>query len=213
MVVGNLLALLQDNVKRILGYSSIAQMGYLLVPFVAGGPTAGVAVSFFLVAYVVTMLGAFAIVTLLSAPLHEAEEIEDYRGLGSRRPWLAASLALMLLSLAGIPLTGGFIGKFYLVTAGAGAALWTLLIVLVLTSAVSLYYYTRIIVVMYTRRPEGLAVAPEVLGDGGWTMTAVPAAERSVALVLALLALGLLWIGVYPGPLVRLIEHALSGLL
>jgi NADH-quinone oxidoreductase subunit N len=213
MVVGNLLALLQDNVKRILGYSSIAQMGYLLVPFVAGGATAGVAVSFFLVAYVVTMLGAFAIVTLLSAPVHEAEELEDYRGLGSRRPWLAATLALMLLSLAGIPLTGGFIGKFYLVTAGAGAALWTLLIVLVLTSAVSLYYYTRIIVVMYTGRPEGVTVASPAMGDGGWTMTAVPAAERSVALVLALLALGLLWIGVYPGPLVRLIEHALSGLL
>jgi NADH-quinone oxidoreductase subunit N len=216
MIAGNLLALLQDNVKRILGYSSIAQMGYLLVPFVAGGKNGAVAVTFFLVAYVATMLAAFGIVTLLSGPEREAESMEDYRGLAARRPWLAAAFAVVLLSLAGIPLTGGFIGKFYLVRAGAGASLWALLVVLVLTSAVSLYYYTRIIVTMYAWRPEDAAALPAVPGTGtqaAWAPMAVPVAERTTAVVLVVFVVGLLVLGTYPSPLLRLIEHALAGML
>jgi NADH-quinone oxidoreductase subunit N len=153
MVVGNLLALRQDNVKRLLAYSSIAHLGYVLVAFLAAGERAAVAVTFYLVAYFAATLVAFGVVAVLSTPEREADAIDDYRGLSGRRPALAAAFAVALFSLAGLPLTAGFIGKFYVVTAGAGAALWTLVVVLVLTSTIGLYYYTRIIVAMYVRRP------------------------------------------------------------
>src|SRR5512142_272096 len=126
MIIGNLLALLQTNVKRILAYSSIAHLGYMLVAFLAGGPLAVTAVAFYLVSYFVTTLGAFGVMTLLSGPYRDAEDISDYRGLFTRRPWLAGIMTAMLLSLAGIPLTSGFVGKFYLVAAGVGSALWIL---------------------------------------------------------------------------------------
>ena len=117
MVVGNLLALLQHNVKRLLAYSSIAHLGYLLVAFLASSVLATTAVTFYLVAYFVTTLGAFGVVTVLSTGEREAESLDDYRGLVVRRPWLAALFTAMLLSLAGIPLTAGFVGKFYLTVA------------------------------------------------------------------------------------------------
>ncbi|HEX5642833.1 MAG TPA: NADH-quinone oxidoreductase subunit N, partial [Thermoleophilia bacterium] len=118
MVAGNLLALRQDNVKRILAYSSIAHLGYLLVAFLASGERAGVAVGFYLVAYFATTLAAFGVVTVLSPEDRDADRIDDYRGLGARRPWLAAIFAVALFSLAGMPLTMGFIGKFVIVAAG-----------------------------------------------------------------------------------------------
>jgi NADH-quinone oxidoreductase subunit N len=111
MIVGNLLALLQNNVKRILAYSSIAHLGYLLVAFQAAGDLGPTAVTFYLVSYFVTTMGAFGVVTVLSDSSSEAEDMEDYRGLFWRRPALAAVFTAMLLSLAGIPITAGFIGK------------------------------------------------------------------------------------------------------
>jgi NADH-quinone oxidoreductase subunit N len=199
MIAGNLLALLQDNVKRILAYSSISQLGYLLVPIVAGGRTAATAVVFYVVAYIVTMLGAFGIVSLLSEGGNEAEDIENYRGLAARRPWMAGALAAVLFSLAGIPLTAGFIGKFYLVAAGAGASLWLLLIVLVLTSTIGLYYYTRIVVAMYVSKAG--AATPE------------PPASRFLGAPVMTAVIGLLFfLGIYPGPLVHLIQHVVNGL-
>ena len=122
MLAGNLPALLlQNNVKRILAYSSIAHFGYLLTAFIASGSLAVTAVTFYLVAYFVATVGAFGVVTALSGPQRDADQIEDYRGLFWSRPWLAGVLTGMLLSLAGIPLTVGFVGKFYLVAAGAGS--------------------------------------------------------------------------------------------
>ena len=118
MVAGNLLALRQNNVKRILAYSSIAHLGYLLVAFLAGGENGGTAATFYLVAYSATTLAAFGVVTVLSGGDRDAELLDDYRGLGWRRPWLAAVFAVALFSLAGIPLTAGFVGKFYLVDGG-----------------------------------------------------------------------------------------------
>ena len=146
MLAGNLLALRQNNVKRILAYSSIAHLGYILVAFLAAGRNGTVAVTFYLVAYTATNLAAFGVVGVLSTADGDAEDIALYRGLGRRRPWLAAVFAVALLSLAGIPLTAGFIGKFYLITAGAGASLWVLVVVLVVSSTIGLYYYTRLIV-------------------------------------------------------------------
>ena len=207
MVAGNLLALRQDNVKRILAYSSIAHLGYLLVAFLASGERAGVAAGFYLVAYFATTLAAFGVVTVLSPADRDADLIADYRGLGARRPVLAAIFAVALFSLAGMPLTMGFIGKFVIVAAGAGSALWALVIVLVVTSTIGLYYYTRLIVAMYVRRPEGLELA------GAGPAARVAAAGGAVALaVLAALTAFLLVFGVYPSPLLRLVEHAVSTL-
>ena len=143
MVVGNLLALLQSNVKRLLAYSSIAHLGYLVVAFLASGALAATAITFYLVAYFVTTIGAFGVVTVLSSADSEAEDLDEYRGLFARRPWLSVVFTAMLLSLAGIPLTAGFVGKFYLTVAAGGAALWSLLIVMMITSGIGLFYYLR----------------------------------------------------------------------
>jgi NADH-quinone oxidoreductase subunit N len=206
MVAGNLLALRQDNVKRILAYSSIAHLGYLLVAFLATGERAGVAVGFYLIAYFATTLVAFGVVGVLSTADRDADRLSDYRGLGSRRPVLAAVFTVALLSLAGMPLTMGFIGKFMIVTAGSGAALWAMVVVLVLTSTIGLYYYTRLIVAMYVRRPE------EDLPAGAAPAAGVAGAEGLAVSVLGALTVFLLVFGVYPQPLLRLVEHAVSVL-
>jgi len=194
MLAGNLLALLQNNVKRILAYSSIAHLGYLLTAFIASGSLAVTAVTFYLVAYFVATVGAFGVVTALSGPQRDADLIEDYRGLFWSRPWLAGVFTGMLLSLAGIPLTVGFVGKFYLVAAGAQSALWALVIILVTSSVIGLFYYVRIIVAMYSQAPEEKALA---------TPRALPPSETVVLAVAASLAV---WLGVYPSPLLRVIE-------
>src|SRR5450756_1730848 len=147
MLAGNLLALLQNNVKRVLAYSSSAHLGYLLVAFLAAGPAAGaagkgagtaqagtaqagiVAVSFYLTAYFVTTLAAFGVITVLSPAERDLDGITDYRGLYWRRPWSAGILTVALFSLAGLPLTAGFVGKFYIITAAIGSALWFLVII------------------------------------------------------------------------------------
>src|SRR5262249_20378764 len=131
MLVGNLLALSQPNVKRLLAYSSIAHLGYLLVAFLASRAMAGTAVAFYLVAYFIASLGAFGIITVLSNGAREAESIDAYRGLFWQHPWLAGIFTAMLLSLAGIPITAGFVGKFYVVAAGVGTSLWLLVILMV----------------------------------------------------------------------------------
>jgi NADH-quinone oxidoreductase subunit N len=154
MFVGNLLALYQNNVKRILAYSSIAHMGYLLVALEVGGLMGAGAVVFYLVAYFVMTLGAFAVVTVLSEEHRDADQLDDYRGLFWRRPVLALVFTAMLLSLAGIPLTAGFLGKFYIVAAGAAVGAWALLLVLVVTSVIGLFYYLRIVMVLY-QQPAG----------------------------------------------------------
>src|SRR5262245_32938564 len=198
MFVGNLLALAQNNVKRILAYSSIAHLGYLLVAFLAGGRLGATAVAFYLVAYFVTNLIAFGVVTVLSGR-READELEDYRGLFWRRPWPATIFLTALLSLGGIPLTAGFMGKFYILMAGVGSALWLLAIILVVNTMISFYYYLRVAFMMFRDAPEGEA-AP----------VAAPSLSFMGAATLAVLALLLVWIGVYPGPLVHTIQSMVA---
>jgi NADH-quinone oxidoreductase subunit N len=200
MAAGNLLALLQSNVKRLLAYSSIAHLGYLLVAFLASGTLAATAVTFYLVAYFVTMLGAFGVVTVLSTGEHEAESLDDYRGLLVRRPWLAALFTAMLLSLAGIPLTAGFVGKFYLTVAAGGAALWPLLVVMMVTSGIGLFYYLRIIVTM--------CMEPAGESTPGFGMPRIP---LLAGVTLAALSVALVWLGVYPAPIIQLIRAAVTG--
>jgi NADH-quinone oxidoreductase subunit N len=155
MLVGNLLALLQENIKRLLAYSSIAHVGYLLIVLVACGisPTPALAVEaacYYLVAYTTTTLAAFSVLSLISKNSGEKEldQLQDLSGLFWRRPGQALLFTVALLSLAGIPLTAGFIGKFYLFTAGVNTALWGLLTLLVVGSAISIFYYLRIIYTM-----------------------------------------------------------------
>lgn len=201
MLAGNLLDLHQENVKRILAYSSIAHLGYLLVALLAGGTLAGEAANFYLVTYFVTTLGAFGVVTVLSGPARDADGIEDYRGLFWRRPWLSGIFSACLFSLAGIPLTAGFVGKFYILAAGVRSGIWVPVAVLVASSAIGLFYYLRIIVAMYSR-------APEVTGE----IDLIPALSAAEGVVLAGLTLLLVWLGVYPVPFMRLIQGALEGL-
>ncbi len=195
MFAGNLLALLQTNVKRILAYSSISHLGYLLVTVLASGPMALNAAAFYLTAYFITTLGAFGVVTVLSDGQRDADSMEDYHGLAGKRPWLAGVFTLMLFSLAGIPLTAGFVGKFTVVAAGVGSALWLAVIALVINSVIGLFYYLRIVVVMFS--PEA--------GD---EQEAKRAISHTESVVLASLSILLVWLGVYPGPLLDIIKTA-----
>jgi len=199
MFVGNLTALLQNNVKRILAYSSIAHLGYLLVAFLASRPTSTRAVTFYLVAYFVTTLGAFGIVTILSTAERDADSLDDYRGLFWRRPWLAGTFTAMLLSLAGIPLTAGFIGKFFVMTAGVGSALWLLVTCLVVNSVIGIFYYTRVLVAMFSSPPEGAVVS-----------AAMPHSLPGRVVLAVLLGL-LFWLGVYPNVFLFVIEAAVAA--
>jgi len=198
MCAGNLLALRQSNVKRVLAYSSIAHFGYILVAFLAGTTMGAGAVAFYLVAYTVTLLAAFGIVTVLSSSGGDAGDLEDYRGLFWRRPVIASIFTAVLFSLAGIPATMGFVGKFYILAAGANAAAWPLIIVLVLTSVIGLFYYLRIVITLFSAPPE--------------RQYSMQKLEWNSAFVLGGLAVLLIWFGVYPAPLLNLIRATIGGL-
>jgi NADH-quinone oxidoreductase subunit N len=204
MCAGNLLALQQSNVKRILAYSSIAHFGYILVAFLAGGAMAVEAVSFYLVAYTVTTLAAFGIVSVLSSSQRDADDLEDYRGLFWRRPVIASVFTAALFSLAGIPATMGFVGKFYILDAGAAAAAWPLIIILVVTSVGGLFYYLRVVVALYSAPPEDVA-------DQVVSIRQRPAAWSGV-FMLTVLALLVIWFGVYPTPLLHVIRTTMAAL-
>jgi NADH-quinone oxidoreductase subunit N len=200
MFAGNWLALLQTNVKRMLAYSSIAHFGYLLVALLAAGPNSVSAAAIYLAAYFVSILGAFGAIAALSGSSGEAQELEDYRGLFWSRPWPAFLLTAALASLIGIPLTAGFIGKAYVLLAGVGSAVWLLALILIVTSAIGLYYYLRVILTM---------ARPLEAGPG---KRAVPV-SRMENIVLAVLALGILWLGVYPAPVLEIIQRTAANVL
>jgi NADH-quinone oxidoreductase subunit N len=153
MVVGNFAALLQTNVKRMLGYSSIAHAGYVMVAITAQSRTGTAAAMFYLAAYVFMNVGAFAVVSHFSRAGERYVEIEDFAGLGWRQPGTAALFSIFLLSLIGVPLTAGFFGKFYIFKAALDSGLVWLTVIGLLTSAVAAYYYLRLLVVMYMQEP------------------------------------------------------------
>jgi NADH-quinone oxidoreductase subunit N len=157
MAVGNLVALAQEDVKRLLAYSSIAHAGYLLIAIATASEAGLRGILFYLFSYTFMTLGAFGIVGLIGRGAGEdepfAHRLQDYAGLGTRRPILAALMSLFLLSLTGIPPTAGFMGKFYIFRAAVGSGQMTLAILGVVFSAISAYYYLRIIVYMYMREP------------------------------------------------------------
>jgi NADH-quinone oxidoreductase subunit N len=197
MLAGNILALSQNNVKRILAYSSIAHFGYLLVAFLAGGSIAASAMTFYIVVYIVTSLIAFGVIALLSTPQREFEDLENYRGLLRRRPGYAVLMTLSLLSLASLPPTGGLVGKIFLAAAGVEASLWLLLAALVIGSVIGVFYYLRIVITMF--RQSDL------------TEQVILPLRRSAYLALIVLSVILVILGIYPTPLIQLIERALAG--
>jgi NADH-quinone oxidoreductase subunit N len=200
MFIGNFLALRQNNVKRVLAYSSIAHIGYLLVAFLAGGKLGIEAVSFYLVAYFITTTGAFGILATLSDKDRDAELLDDYRGLFWTRPLTATVFAAMLLSLAGIPLTAGFIGKFYIVAAGVNANQWLLVGVLAVNSALGLYYYIKIIATMAERNEA----------EKEFTDQLHPSVYIISGVTMSILTLLLIWIGVQPSAIMVLIRNLVA---
>jgi NADH-quinone oxidoreductase subunit N len=199
MVVGNLGALAQTNVKRMLAYSSVAHAGYVLTALVARWEIAASAVIFYLVTYAAVSLGGFGTIAALARDGKEPLSLADVAGLSARRPAMAALLTLFLISLAGVPISAGFVGKFYLFAAAISGGYVVLAIVGMIMSVVSAYYYLRVVVAMYMR---------DTLGDEAWAPVS-PAA----ALALGLAAFVILGLGVYPGPVLALARRAALSLL
>jgi NADH-quinone oxidoreductase subunit N len=173
MTIGNLGALVQSNVKRLLAYSSIAHAGYLLVAFAAvKNLDFGIsAAMFYAASYAAMNVGAFAVVSHFANAGERFVQVEDYAGLGKRAPLLAAILTFFLLSLIGIPITGGFFAKFYVFSAALKSSLIWLTIIGVINSAIGAYYYLRIIVMMYMREPQSDAPIPRIPIGAGVAMT------------------------------------------
>jgi NADH-quinone oxidoreductase subunit N len=194
MTIGNLAALRQSNLKRLLAYSSIAHAGYMLAAFAAHSEDGVAAILFYLAAYVFMSIGAFVVVSHVSGQGERYVELDDYAGLGFRAPVLAACFTVFLLSLIGIPLTAGFLGKLYVFRAALRADLIWLTVLAALNSAVAAYYFLRIVAAMYMR--PALRDMP---------VTALGVATRGV---LAVCTLGTLLLGLVPHPLLRLVMRA-----
>jgi NADH-quinone oxidoreductase subunit N len=197
MVAGNLLALLQSKVRRILAYSSIAHFGYILTAFLTNGDIAVHAVAFYLLAYSITIIGCFGIIALLSGDGVEMNELEDFRGLLWQRPWLGGAFVAMLLSLAGIPLTAGFAGKFFILLAGVTSSEWILLITLILSSVLGLYYYLRIVITAGSPLSADPAAIPKPIPG----RVSLPG-----GLVIVILAVFLVWLGAFPAKIMEWIQ-------
>jgi NADH-quinone oxidoreductase subunit N len=190
MVAGNLLALVQGSLKRMLAYSSIAHAGYLLAAVLAGYSGGAAALLFYLLVYTLMTAGAFGVVIAMARGSDERVTLEDYAGLARQRPLLAALLSVFLLSLAGFPLTAGFLGKFYILRALVQGGLSTLAVILVLSSLVSYFYYLRVIVVMYMR-PARSETEHAHAGLPGPALAGVTAA--AVLVVLLFFTAGIRW--------------------
>ena len=194
MFVGNILAIRQKNIKRLLGYSSIANMGYLIIILLTGSNRGIQASIFYLISYFFTTIGAFGVISLLSTNGYEAEKIDDFRGLFWKRPWLSIVFTLSLLSLAGIPVTAGFIAKFYVILEGMNAGLMVLIISMIINSVIGLYYYLRIITTLFSAPNDSKLPELSLFGN----------------ITLAIVAVGILLLGIYPGWLIDIITRFVS---
>jgi len=190
MTIGNLVAIAQANIKRMLAYSTIAHMGYILIGPVVGSPLGVAAVLFYSLAYALMTIGAFAMVVFLAHGAVRGDQIDDFTGLSQKHPLAAAIMLLFLLSLTGIPPTAGFVGKLYLFAAAVEAGYYWLVIIAVVNSAISLFYYMRVVVAMYMRDVPSGGIATS------------PSFALNIALLLA--AAGTLLLGIFPGPILEL---------
>lgn len=204
MTIGNTAAMLQTNIKRMLAYSSIAHAGYILVAFTAFSKDGTSSILFYLLAYSVMNLGAFAVVSAWSLSGERRVTIDEFVGLGYRHPWLAAALTVFLLGLAGIPLTAGFAGKFFMFRAAIDSKLYWLTIIALLNSAASLYYYLRPTIVMYMREPEELRAT--VGAEDASPLQVSASTKMVIGLALALV----LYLGIFPATILNLAESSSS---
>jgi NADH-quinone oxidoreductase subunit N len=212
MFGGNLLALLQTDMKRMLAYSSIAHIGYLFVAMAAGGVVGTEAVVFYLIIYVAMTLGTFGVVAVFSANANsDIDDINAYRGLGRRHPGLAMVLSVMMLSLAGIPPTGGFLAKFAVLSAAIAAGRTDLAIAMVLASAIAIFYYLRVLVVIY--------MDPKVTSDASRRKTNLVSETSPIhtrlgsSVALTALMLMILAIGIFPEPWLEAVGAAVSSMI
>jgi len=191
MTIGNLVAIVQSNIKRMLAYSSIAHAGYALIGIVAGDWRA---VAFYLLSYVLINIGAFGVIELIARRGDKRVEISDYAGIGFQSLGLSSALSLFLLSLAGIPLTGGFVAKLLIFKSAWAGGFHVLVVIAVINSAISWYYYLRVIVAMFFAEPAAGFKAPRV--------------ARSMAAAIVLALLGTLYLGILPGRVLDTLESA-----
>jgi len=199
MTLGNIAALVQDNIKRLLAYSSIAHAGYLLMAFAAAPELGTSAAMFYTAAYAAMNVGAFAVISHFASFGERYVTLEDYAGLGRRSPFLAATLSIFLLSLIGIPITAGFFAKFYVFSAALKANLVGLTIIGVINSAVAAYYYLRVMVVMYMREPRDEAPLPPIPAGLGTAL--------ATTLVLTI------YLGVLPGRVLNYAQRSAQQLV
>jgi len=196
MILGNFVALAQQSMKRMLAYSSIAHAGYAFVALVAHNDLGARSILYYLVAYTLMSLGAFTVLMVVARREEQHYAFDDYAGLGTTHPLLAAVMALFMFALAGFPPTAGFAGKFYVFSAAVQAGHYVLALIGVLTSVVSVVYYARVVMLMYMYEPHGAAPLPRLAP----TTTAV----------LGITALGILYMGIFPGGVMRLAERSVQ---
>jgi NADH-quinone oxidoreductase subunit N len=197
IIGGNLLALQQNNLKRLLGYSSIAHFGFLLAALLSEHSFSADAVLLYLITYMAASMGAFGVATLLSSPYRgdDAQTLGDLRGLFWQRPILAAVMTVSVLSLAGVPLTAGFIAKFWVIASTVRAELWWMVAALVLGSAIGIFYYLRVMISLFLAAPGRRRLDADLL----W-------GQRSGGIMTLALTLATLAVGVYPQPLIDLLK-------
>lgn len=194
MCIGNFAAIVQSNVKRLLAYSSIAHAGYILVAFVASSEIGAAAVLFYLAAYAAMTLGAFLIVAHVGGSGERRLDINDYAGLGTKQPWLAACFTLFLLSLLGLPATAGFLGKFYAFSAAVDHRVVWLVVIAAINSVIGSYYYLKVIVAMYFWEP-----------NKDWSPSPMHA---PIFIALLLTAIGTIYLGILPD---RVMQWAIAS--
>ncbi len=196
MILGTVVGVAQTNLKRMLAYSSIAHGGYLLVGLVAANQVGKAAILFYLAAYAVTNVAAFGVIALLGSRDHANDELRDYAGLWYSHPALSALMTICLLSLGGIPPTAGFIGKWYIFSAAVGSGYYGLAIIGVLTSVISVFFYLRVVVMMYMQ-DRGTDAPP-------LHITAVSMAALTVAII------AIIYLGILPTPLLNLAARSIA---
>ncbi|MBI2877336.1 MAG: NADH-quinone oxidoreductase subunit N [Candidatus Tectomicrobia bacterium] len=198
MTIGNVVAIVQTNLKRMLAYSSIAHAGYVLIGIIAGNQIGYASVLLYMLVYVFMNVGAFSMIILLCTKSGKGDQITDFTGLARSNPWAAAAFVVFFLSLAGIPPTGGFVGKLYIFAAAIQANYVGLAIIGVLNSAISLYYYFRVVMAMYMEEPSG----PLALS-----------AHPVLIVALSVMVLATLFLGLYPGPFIDAAMYSMGPLL
>jgi len=198
MTWGNIAAMVQSNLKRLMAYSSIAHAGYLLIGLVVGTQTGITSILLYMVAYLFTNLGAFAIIIFICRQGFRGDRLEDFRGLAQQYPLAALALLIFFLSLTGIPPTGGFVGKFYIFASAIESGFVWLAIIGLLNSAISLYYYFRVVMLMYMHDP-----AIRVQSSGSFALN----------LGIVLMVAGVLFVGLYPDPIVEAARVSVAQLL